>query len=156
VADTVRDGVEELSHWLFRQVLLRDVGGRHPGHALAAAAAEELVRALRDHAVTLAAEAVTGRAVDAEAIAAAIDRLLGERDLLREGGHEILAALAGVERVVVAELTEGDRALDLRPLGALVGEERISPLRLVLGLRIHVLDQVDARLARGRGARLGG
>ena len=65
VADAVGDRVEELADRLLAQVVLDQVGRRHPG----VAPLLERVRALGDHAVALADQAVARRAVDAEALA---------------------------------------------------------------------------------------
>ena len=57
-------------------VRLIDVGRRNPGHAAAAPAGDQGVGALGDHAVAVALQAVTRRAVDAETLLAALHRLL--------------------------------------------------------------------------------
>src|SRR6185437_531513 len=57
--------------------------------------------------------------------------------------------LAAVERVVVAELADGDGALLERAHGAAIRERRTRRLGLELDLPVHVPDEVDGRILAG-------
>ena len=101
VADTAGDVVEQLSHGLVQEVLLVQVGGRHPG------ALEQGARALVHHPLPAAVHAVARRAVDAEALATALHRRVVHLDLRRERLGEGAADLASIEVVVVAQFAAG-------------------------------------------------
>src|SRR5688572_19916068 len=156
VANTVRDRVEQLPDGLRLDVRLVHVSGRNPGHTATTAALDQRLGATGDHAVTVAEQAVARSAVDAEALLAALDRLLRERQLEREGPRELAFDLAAEIVVVFAQIADRDRACHRLALRAGVGEHGVLALRLVLRLPVHVADQMDARITRPRVPSLGG
>ena len=110
------------------------------------------VAAPHDHAVAAAGAVVAGRAVDVEALLAAQDHFLGDRE--RESVDRLaVGALAGVEDGVVVQVAARHGALDQRARGAAVGEEIAGPERNVFRLVVHVLP-AGGETARGRAAEL--
>src|SRR6185312_426473 len=114
------------------------------------------------------------RAVDVEAVLAALEQLLVDDERLaaqvrrqrrrvwiirREAIDPVTAGLrreAEIERGVLLEPTAGDRARNLAAVRAAIRKQVVRGVRLELRLEIHVREDVYVRLARVRVARLRG
>src|SRR5688572_18101694 len=130
-AHAVADRVEDLAHRHHADVFRCYVRGLDPGLS-------DFEGALGDHAIAGAGQAVTGRAVDAEALLAARHGGRIGLELLRKGTGPAAADLAAVEMVVLAQVPDRHGFGDRFASGAPVGEEGVGALSLVLGLPVHV------------------
>src|SRR6185295_19019080 len=147
VAHAFADAFEQFAHRFVAQYVLVQVRRRHPG------ALHQTARTLVHHALTSSVDAVTGRAVDAKALLTVRHGLLGELDLRRESLGKRAIDLAPIEMIVVLELAHRDRTWHVQAHRALIIEEGVLALGLVLLLKVHVGDDMKPGLAVGRHAR---
>jgi hypothetical protein len=95
------------------------------------------VAALHNHAAPASRGVVAGRAVDVEALLAALEHVRVDGD--RQHVDRRLAVLAGEERLIFVQRAARHRAFHVRPSARSVREERRGPERAVLRLIVHVL-----------------